>query len=259
MSDAPGAWDHDRYCDLVGEEVARAVAVVRDVDPDAPVPTCPEWKVRDLVEHLGRVHRWAGKMVRDTSQERLDRSQYDSGGPPDDDLAGWLASGGAGLVDALRACDPDARMWSWGADRHARFWARRQLHETAVHRADAEFAAGRQPSIEADIAADGIDEFLDNLPHAVYFAAGVKELRGDGETLAFAAEDTGAAWLIQLTPEGFRWQRRDGDRPEGAATMRAPASDLLLLVYGRRKVADPNVTVDGDAKLVDHWLEHSSI
>jgi uncharacterized protein (TIGR03083 family) len=150
-------------------------------------------------------------------------------------------------------------MWAWGADQHTRFWARRQLHETAVHRADAEFAAGREPAIDADVAADGIDEFLLNLPHAAYFAPGVKELRGDGETLAFVADDTGAAWLIQLAPEGFRWQRRDADEPEGSATVRAPASDLLLLVYGRRKVGDANVSVSGDGKLVDDWLEHSSI
>jgi hypothetical protein len=25
-------------------------------------------------------------------------------------------------------------MWAWGPDKHARFWSRRMLHETAVHR-----------------------------------------------------------------------------------------------------------------------------
>ena len=28
-------------------------------------------------------------------------------------------------------------MWAWGPDKHARFWPRRLLHETAVHRGDA--------------------------------------------------------------------------------------------------------------------------
>jgi hypothetical protein len=26
---------------------------------DAEVPTCPQWRVRDLVQHVGAVHRWA--------------------------------------------------------------------------------------------------------------------------------------------------------------------------------------------------------
>ena len=28
-----------------------------------PVPTCPEWTVRQLVEHLGGVHRWATMII----------------------------------------------------------------------------------------------------------------------------------------------------------------------------------------------------
>ena len=28
-----------------------------------PVPTCPDWTVRQLVEHLGGVHRWAAAIV----------------------------------------------------------------------------------------------------------------------------------------------------------------------------------------------------
>ena len=27
--------------------------------PDAPVPACPGWRIRDLVRHVGNVHRWA--------------------------------------------------------------------------------------------------------------------------------------------------------------------------------------------------------
>lgn len=30
---------------------------------DAMVPGCPEWTVRELVRHTGRVHRWATAYV----------------------------------------------------------------------------------------------------------------------------------------------------------------------------------------------------
>jgi uncharacterized protein (TIGR03083 family) len=39
-----------------GERMAAAAAVA---DPDGAVPTCPEWTVRDLIRHMGGVHRWA--------------------------------------------------------------------------------------------------------------------------------------------------------------------------------------------------------
>ena len=32
---------------------------------DAPVPACPGWRVRDLLKHLGYVHRWAAGYVRE--------------------------------------------------------------------------------------------------------------------------------------------------------------------------------------------------
>ena len=36
-----------------------ALAAGAGAGPDDPVPSCPEWTVRDLVRHLGGVHRWA--------------------------------------------------------------------------------------------------------------------------------------------------------------------------------------------------------
>ena len=51
---------------------AALVAFTRYVDHAglrAPVPTCPDWTVRNLVAHQGMVHRWAAAIVRG---ERLD-------------------------------------------------------------------------------------------------------------------------------------------------------------------------------------------
>src|SRR5205814_1893884 len=77
---------------------------------------------------------------------------------------------------------------------------------------------------------DGIDELLDNLPSAAYFAPKVAELRGAGETLCVSATDTGTSWRITLEPERFWWEH-DG---AGADTVvRGAAPDLLLMLYGR--------------------------
>lgn len=85
-------------------------------------------------------------------------------------------------------------MWAWGEDQHARFWARRMLFETLVHRVDAERAVGGESGIAPALAADGVDEFLVNLPYAGIFAPAVSKLNGSGETLAFQCTDSYTAF-----------------------------------------------------------------
>jgi uncharacterized protein (TIGR03083 family) len=178
----------------------------------------------------------------------------DLGIPADDAaLAPWLTAGAVELLARLRAADPDAPMWAWGSDQHARFWPRRMLHETAVHRADAEIAAGAEPVLDAVVAVDGIDELLDNLPCAVYFAPAVAALKGEGERLVFSAEDAGVVWSIRLQPDGFQWDHADGD---AAARVSGSASDLALVLNHR--LPAERVTVEGDPALWERWRENSS-
>ena len=61
------------------------------------------------------------------------------------DLAAAYDAGLDALVAALAATDPDEPVWNWSpthAAAPARFWFRRMAQETAVHRWDAEAAAG---------------------------------------------------------------------------------------------------------------------
>ena len=141
--------------------------------PDAPVPACPGWRVRDLVRHTGSVHRWATGYVacqRETpvpepSEEEMIRSGPDG----DHDLLGWFADGHERLVTALEHADPGMTCWTFlPAPSPLAFWARRQAHETAIHRVDAQLAAGvaspGSPGSPGDfapgLAVDGIDELV---------------------------------------------------------------------------------------------------
>src|SRR5438034_6037440 len=132
-------------------EHGRALAdAARDLDPATPVPTCPEWRVRDLVRHQGGVHRWATSYVaeaRPTSDgDDGDLERLVGGWPRDDDLIGWFREGHASLVAALEAAPDDLICWTFLRAPSARaFWARRQAHETAVHLADAR-SAGETPT-----------------------------------------------------------------------------------------------------------------
>lgn len=248
---------HTEYCAAASVEIARFSAAIHGADLKKPVAACPPWDVAKLIKHLGTIHRWAGRMVKEVAQERLDFKLLDLDLPASESsYPAWFAAGGEQLLSVLRSFDPNAPMWAWGADHHARFWSRRMAHETGMHRADAELALGRQPSFDAAIAVDGIDEFLENLPCAASFSPDVKDLRGSGESIHFHCTDTEGEWLIELQPDGFSWQHGHG---KGSAAVRGTASDLLLLVYGRRRHADGAFQVFGDSALLDRWFANAHI
>jgi uncharacterized protein (TIGR03083 family) len=250
---------YEVHRDNLAAELWTLAATIDGVDPALPVPTCGAWTMRDLVEHTGHVHRWATAIVGKLSPRRLNRQAADWPLPAaPDGYAGWLAAGGQALTEILTAADPDAPVWAWGADQHVRFWARRMLHETTVHRCDAQLALGVPTPVDPAVAVDGIDEFLDNLPHAANFAPGVRELRGSGERLRFGCQDQHEVWTVTLTEDGFTWSHTMRGGPVDAAVV-ADSCDLYLLMWGRVTLSDPRVEAAGDPDLLRHWVRYSAV
>jgi uncharacterized protein (TIGR03083 family) len=246
--------NHLDYCDALELEISRFADVLATATFDDPVPGCPDWSVGDLALHLGTIHRWAERLVADVATTRQSSSAMglvlEPVGAP------WIRDGGEQLVETLRRSDPAAPMWTWGADQHLGWWARRQLHETLVHRADLEAACGLTSDVPADFAADAIDEFLVNLECAGTFSPLVREIRGSGEVLNILATDGKNAWSVELTPDGFTVgaQGESGD-----AELSGPALDLLLVLYRRLALSDSSVLSSGSGALVDFWLAHCAL
>lgn len=253
----PGmTWDYLEYCDAVAVEAAGFAAVVKGVDPDLAVPSCPGWTLAELIKHHGSSERRVEQVVRELRQEPLWAKDVEIGLPEDEAAyAEWFAAGVEPLVTTLRAADPEAPLWTNGVDQHVRYWARRILYEAVVHRADAELALGRQPMIDGRIGAEGIDEFLTNLLCFSWVAERLRQLNRDGESLLLSATDLDVDWLITPEPAGF-----SSTRGAGPAEVRAAGSagDLLLLIYGRLQPADERFAVTGDSQLLTDWLEHAA-
>jgi hypothetical protein len=133
------------------------------------------------------------------------------------------------------------------------------LHETGVHRIDAERAQGLTPAVDPAVAADGVEEFLGNLPSAERWAWDVRKLRGSGETLALSATDHPATWRITLEPKRFGWERSTPDRPAATATVSGEVVDLYLFLWGRLRVGDGSLRPAGDAGVIDRWVGNSAI
>jgi uncharacterized protein (TIGR03083 family) len=246
--------DFTQQCDALEVEIDRFADTLEAVDASLVVPTCPDWAVTDLALHLGTVHRWAEHLVRHRAERRVSIAAL--GLEPCTINAEWIREGGQSLLSTLREADPEGPMWSWGADQHVRFWSRRQLHETLIHRSDLELAGGLSPKFDAAIAADAIDEFLENLAAAAAFSPEVAELRGRGESLVFVANDVDRAWTATLYPDAFEIRY-------GSANARAqvigPAARLALLLYRRVSLEGSEVAISGNESLVDFWLAHSML
>src|ERR1700760_4095511 len=206
-----------------GEPLAAAVAAA---GWDAQVAGCPQWQVRDLVRHQGSIHRWARAIVTIPRVQPFsdDEEEQFLDAPGDDELLDWFTAGHRALVDDLAAADPALTCWTFlpGATSPLAFWCRRQAHETAVHRADAESAVGTIPDWAPEFAADGIDELLYG-----FFARRPERLTADPPaTMALRATDHEAAWTVRLDSAGLHVE--PGTHRPAGLTVSGPASDLYL-------------------------------
>jgi uncharacterized protein (TIGR03083 family) len=241
------------HCAHLEREGEMLAALVQGADRARTVATCPEWDLAELFRHVGGLYRWSEYLVR----ERVGAETWRASLPieyPDDAAAGaswrtWMLSGLHGAVDTFRITAPTTRVWAWGGDQHARFWARRMLFETVVHRCDAELTLQATTTpIDPAVAIDGIDEFFELLPYMARWNPSVHALRDTGRwSLALAAVDTQARWRIKVNDTGVWWERDDRIAD---ARIAGNAHDLLLWLQGRPA---PAVTTTGDADVITRW------
>ncbi len=173
--------------------------------------------------------------------------------PADGDYAAWYLESANALIAVLDGLDPDAPTWHiFPGERVNRVWPRRQLHETMVHRWDAEQAVGSTTALDPVFAADGIDEYFElMLPRLIKRAA------GEGSPVALPTTslhvhclDTPGEWLAVVADGALVMTR---EHAKGDAALRGRAEDILLQLWGRT-VADGAVDIAGDPTAAAQWL-----
>jgi uncharacterized protein (TIGR03083 family) len=212
---------------------------------DKPVAAC-RWDVRQLVTHLGGVHRWAAALVRTAARDGLEEVAATVGtGPGDDELLDWFRAGHADLVATLRAAPADLVCYTFlPAPSPLAFWARRQAHETAIHRADAESAAGDITPFPVAFAQDGIGEMLHG------FARRRSNAIDAPGTVALRPDDGGTSWLVTMGGERLGAVEVAADA-DADATVNGSSSDLYLWLWNR----PADVTISGDASIAERWRQ----
>ncbi len=236
------------------ESIARdseAFADAVDGNWGTAVEKCPGWDVSDLLWHLrGVQYFWATivaeRLKSPETVEALER-------PTDNDqlLAGFR-QGAKELVEALGSAEQSEPVWTWASQKDVAFITRHQAGEAAIHRWDAEHAAGRSFEIPAPIASDAIDEFLQ-------FSAAIRieDAPAIETPLCVVASDTHESWLIGEDDHLALWAVRNPDDITGhAATWKAPASELLLALFRR---VEPSGEIEGNPLLVERLIAHTDL
>ncbi|MFG2221942.1 maleylpyruvate isomerase family mycothiol-dependent enzyme [Streptomyces sp. NPDC048644] len=261
-----GSLTHERCCAELLAETAALRAALREGDLSATVPTCPDWSLADLALHVGGAHRWAGALVAARATENIDPAGIPGATGPDDvtpdTLDAWLAEGADLAVRALREAGPDTAVWTWSPVHTAGFWARRMVHETVIHRADAALSAGVPFEVGPEVAADCVEEWLQlcALPAvAERLAAKGEPPFGPGRSIHLHATGTppelNAEWFLDLS--GDRLVHRRGHE-KATVALRGPLTEVLRVFYRRLPADSELVDVVGDRALLDQWLEYAT-
>jgi uncharacterized protein (TIGR03083 family) len=219
----------------------------------ALVPSCPPWRVRDLLRHIHYVHWWAATHIRETRDQVIagpPEADLLAAGPPDAELLDAFRAGHRALAETLRTADPAVSCATFlPAPSPLAFWARRQAHETAIHRADAEMAAGRRVTpFGPEFAADGINELLTGFAPWERLAARPQATN----TLQVHATDTGDNWHVVIGRDGIQATTGHG---QADATASGTAHGLYLLLWNRHDTATAGVTVSGDPDVLRLWRD----
>jgi uncharacterized protein (TIGR03083 family) len=212
----------------LGTAMARFAELTGEATGDEHVPGCPDWNVRDLVTHLGTIHRWAGAIVLSGQRVKLPQPVVT------EPLTDWYAGTATALLSALQAVSPDEPVPNFThINERADFFARRQMHEATVHVVDIAQALGLEEiewQVPSAIAADGIDEVLQ-----VFFPRMTAQGRRPDVRcrIRLIATDTAQEWVIAPGSGDLSPPLQLHSSYHSDASVHGTAADLYLALWHR--------------------------
>jgi uncharacterized protein (TIGR03083 family) len=239
------------YVSIISDESSRIVSAY-ELDRRAAVPWSDRWTTATVARHVAATHYVVANVIR--QRPDADFGLFaDLKTPPKDspEFVDWFRSGTASLVDQLMRVPADDECWSWFQHgRRVGWWARRMALEAVVHRSDTDVAQGKKISVASEVAADGIDEYLD------VFVASSRTANDApaGPTINFECSDRSDRWWLDLSGRGERVVSRE--KRDASVRIYGTAEQLLLVVWGRVSAFDAaGVTMSGDVGKLDRWSE----
>ncbi|WP_329115370.1 maleylpyruvate isomerase family mycothiol-dependent enzyme [Streptomyces sp. NBC_01465] len=218
---------------------------------DVQVPTCPEWTLFDLAQHIGEGRRdWAATVAAGPAPAKSAAEGAPAVPREREALLAWLAESTEQLLDALRKVGPDRGCWAWWETLQSPHTsgtvARHQLLQMAVHTYDAQITLGAPQPLPAEVALDGVDEFLSTC------VATTSAWPHKPAVIDFHASE-GRSWRLSLSADGARSVRlpeAGGQEPDAADLSAWGTADELVLILHDR-IPFNSLRLDGDRGLFD--------
>ena len=258
----------DTLINSVREQTRLLASWTRGADPALPVPSCPDWTLADLVEHVGSTQQWVAALTegRVVEPQAAFAVAWEKAPAQPTAWTDWLHRSADRAAAAFAEASSGAEIFdpSGGGD-GLTFWQRRLFGEISVHRIDAALTVGEPYELSAPLAGVAVDDWLDTISSAGWSAnvpGFADAMRGDGQTVAWVADDIERSWILRRG-EAPLTLTRDGGAPVATAdaTVRAAAVDLLHVVSRRRPLTeDTACEVTGDrtelVRLIDNmrWI-----
>jgi uncharacterized protein (TIGR03083 family) len=229
------------FISVLAREGKLLAEISADVGLTSPVPCCPGWSVKDLVVHLGGAYLSVLELLRGGAWRTSDHHRV-HGHPID-----WLLAGLTELCATLEQLPVDTPVPTfWPEIRGPKiYWARRQAHETAVHRVDVELVRGQWSGFAVEFARDGIDELLTGM---LTLSGWTDSVRSDF-SLGLLSTD-GDDWLVHLRG-GRLHARKCTGRIDADAIVRGTASEIYRWLWNR----GDQVAIEGDRAAALAWRE----
>lgn len=251
------------------ESTGAIAAVAAQVGPDARVPSCPDWAVVDLLNHVARLMSgwYQYNLTRPADEDDSTISKGTAAPLPESfaDRIDYLREASAQYRAKAESVDLSGTVWIILDAGSPLFWITRSAVEMALHRWDIETATGHPTRMSLPRATHAVDETLrlmwpaflrsTSSPGRVNVAAYERPRSSTvrvgplpDRALGLHATDSGLTWVVSSD------QGRlivDSTAPLPETTVSAPAHELELFLWGR--LGQRDVSVAGDAKLVDEW------
>lgn len=228
----------ERYFELIGRDTDRLIAM-GERGLQEPVPSCPGWDVAEVVWHVAVVYEHKVRVMADNA--------WPDPWPPkwefaDDEELAFLRSAKSHLFEEFGRHDITEQTQTFGEDSTIGFWVRRMACEIAIHRYDGELAHGDPTPIDADLALDGIDEFLQ-----VAFAGDWKGDTKHPVDAVVAVESSGVRWRCAVDSNAVTVTVPAGGEPADVEVSGEPEA-LFRWLWGR--AGDDEVRIEGSAEVV---------
>ena len=250
--------------DSMLEQTSVFASWVRDADPGLPVPSCPDWTLADLVEHVGATQQWVAALTegRITDPQAAFALTWEKAPALPAASTDWLQGSADRAAAAFAGASSGTDLFDPSGDNDGlTFWRRRLFGEISVHRIDAALTLGRPYQLSAPLAGAAIDDWLDTISSPGW-AANVPgfadAMRGEGQTIAWVAEDVDRAWVLRRGDAPLTMTReRRATVVETDVMVQGPAVDLLHVVSRRRPLDDDTTCrVTGDRAELVHLIDN---